>query len=199
MAGYLILLPTFSFLYLCIPSTKATPMVPRDTEPNLEILKKDFPNIPTYNSYPLRAGFPGLIVENLDEYLSQFPHCLTVLHNHQGIDLTEWTVPIYLMRIETTFIADENDMAYSFQLPIEKLPPRENITYASLMEIYEPMIYNLDIAPLDFQVPETRFNCYAQFDLFYPEKFEAFQNYLVKLPFIIQERNILRKKAAWKI
>jgi len=119
-------------------------------------------------SWPLKSGFPGLTVENLNDYLSQFPHCLIAVYNYQGIEIKEWTVPIYLLRFDTVVVLGKTRRVSPYFVPFEKLSSMHNISHESVQKAGFKWF---------FSVFDWRQNCYAQFDLFYPEKFDAFHFY----------------------
>jgi len=50
--------------------------------------------------WPLQAGYPGLSIKNLDEYVSLFSHCLVNVQNYQGIEIIGIKSPVYLTRFD---------------------------------------------------------------------------------------------------
>jgi len=54
--------------------------------------------------WPLKAGYPGLSIKNLNEYVSLFTHCLVNIQNYQGIDIIGIKSPVYLTRFDATLI-----------------------------------------------------------------------------------------------
>jgi len=50
--------------------------------------------------WPLQAGYPGLAVKNLNEYVSLFSHCLVNIQNYQGIEIIGIKSPVYLTRFD---------------------------------------------------------------------------------------------------
>jgi len=53
--------------------------------------------------WPLQAGYPGLIIENLNEYVSLFSHCLVNIQNYQGIEIIGIQSPVYLTRFDVAY------------------------------------------------------------------------------------------------
>jgi len=130
----------------------------------------------SFTSWPLKSGFPGLVVVNLNEYLSLFPQCLTVVNNHQGIEILEWPNAIYLFRFDRAI----KEMFYSkynstynlhFDLPFEQISNMEIMENKTSSEMRHSI-----------KVSESRWTCYAHFDLFYPEISDAPQFYDRKNP-----------------
>jgi len=50
--------------------------------------------------WPLQAGFPGLQIKNLNEYVSLFSHCLVNIQNYQGIEIIGIESPVYITRFD---------------------------------------------------------------------------------------------------
>jgi len=59
--------------------------------------------------WPLKAGYPGLAIKNLNEYVSFFSHCLVNIQNYQGIDIIGLKSPVYLTRFD---VADTTKFNY---------------------------------------------------------------------------------------
>jgi len=119
-------------------------------------------------SWPLQAEYPGLTVDNLNEYISLFSHCLVNIQNFQGIELPGITFPIYITRSDVLYLNNctiSDDRSGSFyRFLFGKLPenPENNCTVATV-----PVIKTSD------KSSTSRWYCTAQFDLFFPEPKEA--------------------------
>jgi len=50
--------------------------------------------------WPLQAGYPGLTIKNLDEYVSLFSHCLVNIQNYQGVEIIGIKSPVYITRFD---------------------------------------------------------------------------------------------------
>jgi len=50
--------------------------------------------------WPLKAGYPGLTINNLNEYVSYFSHCLVNIQNYQGIEIIGINSPVYITRFD---------------------------------------------------------------------------------------------------
>jgi len=81
-----------------------------------------FANEPDFNEFigkresahwPLQAGYPGLAIKNLNEYVSLFSHCLINIQNYQGIEIVGIQSPVYLTRYDVANLEvcwrDSND------------------------------------------------------------------------------------------
>jgi len=55
--------------------------------------------------WPLKAGYPGLSIENLNEYVSLFSHCLVNIQNYQGIEIIGIKSPVYITRFDVAELA----------------------------------------------------------------------------------------------
>jgi len=172
-------LPTFVivcyYIFIVLSVALCHPIVPPDSIADREEFKYNSSDLPFFTSWPLKAGFPGLIIENINEYLSQFPLCLVAVFNPQGIEMIEWPHPIYLYRYDIAVkeIVDSDDnKTYNniYDFPFGKSPILEDTKHKTL-----PLSNNLD-------VPESKWTCYVHFDLFYPEKSDAFHFYFRSRP-----------------
>jgi len=54
--------------------------------------------------WPLKAGYPGLAIANLNEYVSLFSHCLVNIQNYQGIEIIGIKSPIYITRFDVALL-----------------------------------------------------------------------------------------------
>jgi len=71
-----------------------------DSEPDLWDLIK----ISESARWPLQAGYPGLAIKNLPEYLSLFSHCLVNIQNYQGIEIIGIKSPVYITRYDVAYL-----------------------------------------------------------------------------------------------
>jgi len=55
-------------------------------------------------NWPLQAGYPGLAIKNLNEYVSLFSNCLVNIQNYQGIEIIGIKSPIYITRFEMAYL-----------------------------------------------------------------------------------------------
>jgi len=139
-------------------------------------------DLPLSTSWPLKAGFPGLVIKNLNEYLSPFPKCLTVVQNFQGIEMMEWKFPIYLVRFDRAAGIDQIGTFY----------PNKVVNFTNVWEIPFERISSSPMIPEEvrqissyqraYHLHEAKWNCYAQFDLFYPEPSDSFLFYRTFVP-----------------
>jgi len=53
--------------------------------------------------WPLQAGYLGLHIKNLNEYVSLFSHCLVNIQNYQGIEIIGIQSPVYITRYDVEF------------------------------------------------------------------------------------------------
>jgi len=103
--------------------------------------------------------------------------------------MIEWTIPIYLLRFVTAAFSYEGKL-YIPEIPFGDFSKSKNITLEMLRE-YEPLLYHR------FAVHEKRCNCFAQFDIFYPEKSDTLQYHFGSFandPMYIQEKDIIGNK-----
>jgi len=54
--------------------------------------------------WPLQAGYHGLAVKNLNQYVSLFSHCLVNLQNYQGIEIIGIKSPVYITRFDVAYL-----------------------------------------------------------------------------------------------
>jgi len=55
--------------------------------------------------WPLKAGYPGLAIDNLNEYVKLFSHCLVNIQNYQGIEIIGIQSPVYITRFDVAYAA----------------------------------------------------------------------------------------------
>jgi len=58
--------------------------------------------------WPLQAGYSGLSIKNLDEYVSLFSHCLVNIQNYQGIEIIGIKSPVYITRFDVALVPCSN-------------------------------------------------------------------------------------------
>jgi len=124
--------------------------------------------------WPLQAGYPGLTIKNLNEYVSLFSHCLVNIQNYQGIEIIGIQSPVYLTRFDAAYLevceTDEDDSyeVYeyydTFIFFFGKIPPKSERNCSA--DYSEAVKYS------DKSI-NARWVCSAQFDLFFPEPNEA--------------------------
>jgi len=125
--------------------------------------------------WPLQAGYPGLSVENLNEYVSLFSHCLVNIQNYQGIEIIGIRSPVYITRYDVfkleicNRISSSNFFQATSRFLFGKFPPKFELN-CTTPEIYNTFL-NSDGASI---TPQNKGGyCRAQFDLFYPEPVDA--------------------------
>jgi len=175
------------FIYFLSQNVQSHPIVSADNDESK--FHYNSSDLPFLTSWPLKAGFPGLKIENLDDYVSLFPHCLTVVHNHQGIEMAEWKNPLYLFRFDVALNTEdvwspETRFNRFSQIQFEKLPPQNNVSEQALDSIERVE---------ELMVHEAKLNCYAQFDLYFPEKSDAFHFYFPEYPIQIYSKYLSGK------
>jgi len=79
------------------------------TEPDLLDLTRNSESA----QWPLKAGYPGLHIKNLNEYVSLFSHCLVNIQNYQGIEIIGISSPVYLTRFDVA------NLEYCFNSPFK--------------------------------------------------------------------------------
>jgi len=120
--------------------------------------------------WPLQAGYPGLAISNLNEYVSLFSHCLVNVQNYQGIEIIGIQSPVYTTRFDVA------NLEYCYG-------PSESYRSKNLHRFYFGQIppkseqhclinYELFIQYKDISM-KSRFYCRAYFDLFFPEPADA--------------------------
>jgi len=114
--------------------------------------------------WPLQAGYPGLHITNLNEYVSLFSHCLVNIQNYQGIEIIGIKSPVYLTRFDVAFlkVCDWGQYRFFFgKIPLQSNSKQNcTIDYSKVIE-YTDKSFN------------ARWYCTAQFDLFFPEPEDA--------------------------
>jgi len=123
--------------------------------------------------WPLKAGYPGLAIKNLNEYVSLFSHCLVNIENYQGIEIIGIQSPVYITRFDLASLPDCDDSSDSFEESEDyetfrfffgKIPSKSerncSIDYSQAIKYTNKSI-------------NARWTCSAQFDLFFPEPEDA--------------------------
>jgi len=142
-----------------------------------------------YAHWPLKSGYPGLSITNLNEYVSLFSHCLVHIQNYQGIEIIGIKSPIYITRFDVALFWHCNNPSNSHRHPdVHRflfgsilLKPKQNCSTTMYEE--EALIKYRDAS-------FTRgWTCTAQFDLFFPEPEDA--PHIVYHATLKKERNLL--------
>jgi len=125
--------------------------------------------------WPLQAGYPGLSIKNLNDYVSLFSHCLVNIQNYQEIDIIGIKSPVYITRFDVANIAVfcEKILGLLYLSQIRrffygKFPPKSqkcSLDYEQLN-----ILYNIKYTD---KSTNARWTCSAQFDLFFPEHVDA--------------------------
>jgi len=140
--------------------------------------------------WPLKSGYPGLSVTNLNEYVSLFSHCLVHIQNYQGIEIIGIKSPIYITRFDVALLWHCNNPSDSHRHPdihrfmFGKNPPKstQNCSTSS----HEDETLKIKYKDASFTRSWT---CTAQFDLFFPELVDA--PHIVYHAMLKKERNLL--------
>jgi len=150
---------------------------------NIFAFKPDLIQLMGYHqssNWPLQAGYPGLAITNLNEYVSLFSHCRVNIQNYQGIEIIGVKSPVYLTRYDVANlefcrriilgvfprhpIFSPNIGKHTHRFLFGKIPPKStqncSIDYSQFVHISDK--------PL-----ATRWYCTAQLDLFFPEPKDA--------------------------
>jgi len=135
-------------------------------EPDLDELMGDRESA----HWPLQAGYPGLSIKDLNEYVSLFSHCLVNIQNYQGIEIIGIKSPVYITRFDVANLKDCTNKSKWFAdkdihlFLYGKIPPKseQNCT----------LLYN-DFIKYSDKSTKSRWHCRAQFDLFFPEPVDA--------------------------
>jgi len=131
----------------------------------LEILNKLLEKTESVQ-WPLQAGYPGLSIKNLNEYVSLFSHCLVNIQNYQGIEIIGIESPVYITRFDVAFllVCDDPSVFSGYNSTrrffFGRIPPKSNRSCSQAIKYTDKSLH-------------ARWYCTAQFDLFYPEPFEA--------------------------
>jgi len=124
--------------------------------------------------WPLKAGYPGLQIKNLNEYVSFFSHCLVNIQNYQGIEIIGIQSPVYITRFDvavlevcdnsTVIIKDYGPDYETRRFFFGRISPRPKRNCS--------INYEQSIKYADKSI-KARWYCAAQFDLFFPEPKDA--------------------------
>jgi len=128
--------------------------------------------------WPLKSGYPGLSIQNLNEYVSLFSHCLVNIQNYQGIEIIGIKSPVYITRFDVANLPSkvlrDNPSHWNEMYAIKsrrfffgKIPPKSEQNYSMYDGIDDNVIQYTD------KSMKTRWYCSAQFDLFHPEPEDA--------------------------
>jgi len=66
--------------------------------------------------WPLQAGYPGLAITSLNEYVSLFSHCLVNILKYQGIEIIGIKSPVYLTRFDVAYLEVCDNPSTSFEM-----------------------------------------------------------------------------------
>jgi len=128
--------------------------------------------------WPLKAGFPGLAIKNLNEYVSPFSHCLVNIQNYQGIEIIGIQSPVYITRFDVANLPslailqnpshwNETYAIKSRRFLFGKIPPKSEQTFTTYYDMFDQDGQYTD------KSMNARWTCTAQFDLFFPEPEDA--------------------------
>jgi len=121
-------------------------------------------------TWPLQAGYSGLSLKNLNEYVSLFSHCLVNIQNYQGIEIIGIQSPVYITRFDVAIVEVCDDLTESLgyhrtrKFLFGRIPPKSKRNCTTHYFGAEE--------PTD-KSRNARWICRAQFDLFFPEPKEA--------------------------
>jgi len=121
--------------------------------------------------WPLQAGYPGLPIKNLNEYIALFSHCLVNINNYQGIEIIGTKSPVYITRFDE---ANLNACSNTFKW-FSQTFNSDDVFRGKLLtksELNCTILYHKDIKYSD-KSTKSRWHCRAQFDLFFPEPGDA--------------------------
>jgi len=120
--------------------------------------------------WPLQAGYPGMTIENLNEYVSIFSHCLVNIQNYHGIEIIGIKSPVYITRFDEANLERCRGPSYSdgskevYRFFFGKIPPKSEqnctIEYDEILKYSDKSF-------------TSRWYCTAHFDLFFPEPVDA--------------------------
>jgi len=118
-------------------------------------------------AWPLKEGFVGLTLQNLNEFINSFWGCLIHVHNYQGIDLIPLDEPIVLSRFDVFGYWHEKAIDRELcRAPIEKTPSLDKM-FDNFTTDRSCYAYVID------RSTSARWYCEAKFDLFFPERQDA--------------------------
>jgi len=120
--------------------------------------------------WPLQGGYPGLTIENLNEYVSLFSHCLVNIQNYQGIEIIGIKSPVRIVRFDVAYLdrcwghnnADHVNVTSRFFFG--KIPKKSG---QKCTTDYDRVLKYSD------KSFTSRWYCRAEFDLFFPEPMDA--------------------------
>jgi len=158
-------------------------------EPDLDELMGDSESA----QWPLQAGYPGLTIKNLNEYVSLFSHCLVNIQNYQGIEIIGIKSPVYITRFDVANLevcyhqSDWKPISHykTHRFLFGKIPPKAE---QNCRTDYSQFIKYTD------KSVKSRWYCMAQFDLFFPEPEDA--PHIVEYSQYLRGRNLLFDTAA---
>jgi len=120
--------------------------------------------------WPLQEGYPGLVIYNLNEYVSLFHHCLVNIQNYQGIEIIGIQSPIYLTRYDSANLeycyrpSSTQRRKEIHRFLFGKIPPKSeqncSTDYSNLLTFTDKSF-------------TSRWYCRAQIDVFFPEPQDA--------------------------
>jgi len=120
--------------------------------------------------WPLQAGYPGLTIENLNDYVSLFSNCLVNIQNYQGIEIIGIKSPVCITRFDVANLEFCGRPSYNFLKKrlhlflFGKIPPKSE---RNCTTDYDKILKYSD------KSFSSRWYCKAEFDLFFPEPEEA--------------------------
>jgi len=116
--------------------------------------------------WPLQAGYSGLHIKKLNEYVSLFSHCLVNIQNYQGIEIVGIKSPVYITRFDVAYLKECYfwDGYKTGRFFFGRIPPKSERNCST---DHSHAIKHTD------KSFTARWHCTAQFDIFFPEPGEA--------------------------
>jgi len=118
-----------------------------------------------YTLWPLQEGFINLQILNLNEYVELFHNCLINLQNYQGVDIIGLKSPVYLTRYDVNIIRCRRSGRILSQIV--------EVYYGKRVSSEEQCVSRKQHVKYEHKTTKASWSCFAQFDLFHPEVYQA--------------------------
>jgi len=115
------------------------------------------------NTYPPREEFPGLSIQNLNDFIENFGRCLIHVYNYQGIHLEPFRYPVVLSRYKYMGIW-ANSRSHLCPIYFESKPTKIMLMRKTMRE--KCYVHVID------RSTRARWYCQVKFDLFFPDEEE---------------------------
>jgi len=114
--------------------------------------------------WPMQTGYIGLEIQNLNDYVELFKHCLINIQNYQGIELVGLRTPVYITRFDVDIIRCITRSGIHFATVTIHLRRHTNQERFCKLRSY---------FKYEHKTTKPGWSCFVQFDLFHPEVHQA--------------------------